>query len=326
MKKIILFLLLFLCLLAGLFFYSSTHEKAVQRKTVLSASKKRSSISHVFVIVMENTNWSTLKDNRSAPYINSLLHSSQVSYATQYYALHHPSEPNYVWMEAGEANNLPHDKKKINLITDGDPTDTNSTTTNDHLVTLLEKKGLSWKVYAEGIDGTNCPMMSSDSSHFAARHIPMLFFQDITNDEKNCMRHIRPFSELETDISHNTVSNYSFIVPDLCNSMHDIYNCQSFNRIKNGDDWLTKTIPLIQKSPIFTTSTIFLTWDEGSGESTSPIGMIVLSPFAKGNGYHNTIPYTHSSLLRTVQDIFSLTPFLRDAKNAEGLNDLFINL
>jgi hypothetical protein len=49
----------------------------------------------------------------------------------------------------------------------------------------------------------------------------------------------------------------------------------------------------------------------------------VLSPFAKGNGYSNTIHYTHGSMLRTMQEIFSVKPLLRDAKTEKDLSDMF---
>ncbi len=51
--------------------------------------------------------------------------------------------------------------------------------------------------------------------------------------------------------------------------------------------------------------------------------MIVLSPFAKGGGYSNKIAYTHSSTLRTIQEIFGVEPFLGDAANSNDLSDLF---
>src|SRR5712672_1075806 len=63
-----------------------------------------SGIKTVFVIVMENHNWSSIIGNiTTAPYINSLLTRSDSSYANQYFnpPLIHPSEPNYIWMEAG---------------------------------------------------------------------------------------------------------------------------------------------------------------------------------------------------------------------------------
>ena len=69
---------------------------------------------------------------------------------------------------------------------------------------------------------------------------------------------------------------------------------------------------------------IFITWDEGQG-GDGPIGMIVLSPNAKGGGYQNTIHYTHSSTLKTIEEIFHVTPLLGDAATSttNDLSDLF---
>jgi phosphatidylinositol-3-phosphatase len=49
----------------------------------------------------------------------------------------------------------------------------------------------------------------------------------------------------------------------------------------------------------------------------------VLSPFAKGGGYVSHTQYYHSSMLRTVQEIFGITPLIRDAANRPNLSDLF---
>ena len=74
---------------------------------------------------------------------------------------------------------------------------------------------------------------------------------------------------------------------------------------------------------------LFITWDEGEGGSApgdtgdGPIGMIVLSPKAKGGGYTNSIYYNHCSTLRTIEEIFHLTPILGDAANQTDLSDLF---
>jgi hypothetical protein len=59
-----------------------------------------------------------------------------------------------------------------------------------------------------------------------------------------------------------------------------------------------------------------------SENGDGPIGMIAVSPFAKP-GYSNTIRYTHSSTLRTLEEIFGVTPLLGDAQNASDLSDLF---
>src|SRR3954467_5109255 len=59
-------------------------------------------IKHVFVIVMENHNWSDVKGSPSAPYLNKKL-LPQSAGAEKYSNAPslHPSEPNYLWMEAG---------------------------------------------------------------------------------------------------------------------------------------------------------------------------------------------------------------------------------
>jgi hypothetical protein len=78
---------------------------------------------------------------------------------------------------------------------------------------------------------------------------------------------------------------------------------------------------ILQSSAYQDGGVLFITWDEGA--PNGPIGMIVLSPYAKGKGYSNSIFYTHSSTLRTLEEIFGVTPLLGDAANATDLRDLF---
>ncbi len=107
--------------------------------------------------------------------------------------------------------------------------------------------------------------------------------------------------------------------------MHD--SCAPTNNsIKQGDNWLAQNLPAILNSAAYQNNgLIIITWDEGEGASDGPIGMIVLSPFAKGGGYHNAIRYTHSATLRTLQRIFGVIPLLGGAATAPDLSDLFVN-
>jgi hypothetical protein len=52
---------------------------------------------------------------------------------------------------------------------------------------------------------------------------------------------------------------------------------------------------------------------------------MVISKYAK-SGYSNSISYTHSSTLRTIQQLFKLPVLLGDAANATDLSDLFTAL
>src|SRR5450631_1856480 len=68
----------------------------------------------VFVILMENHEWSQIKGSASAPYINNTL-LPMGAHAEQYYNPPnlHPSEPNYIWLEAGT---------NFGILNDNDPT------------------------------------------------------------------------------------------------------------------------------------------------------------------------------------------------------------
>ncbi|MEP6987022.1 MAG: alkaline phosphatase family protein, partial [Chloroflexota bacterium] len=226
----------------------------------------------------------------------------------------HPSEPNYIWLEAGT---------NFGVKNDSDPA-SNHQASKAHLTTLLDGAGISWKAYQENITGTTCPL--SSSGLYAAKHNPMIFFDDVTgvNNPKSayCIEHERPYTELAPDMASGKVARYNFITPNLCNDMHNSSGCTTTNSILNGDNWLKQEIPKILASDAYKKGgIIFITWDEGEG-GDGPIGMIVLSSGAKV-GYSNTIRYTHSSTLRTVQEIFGVQPLLGDAANATSMSDLF---
>jgi phosphatidylinositol-3-phosphatase len=117
---------------------------------LISATAARAGLnqsSTVFIILMENHNWSSIKGSASAPYINNTL-LPMASYCDQYYNPPgiHPSEPNYLWLEAG-----------TNFVLDDNPPATNHQSTTNHFVTQLKNAGISWKTYQESIDGLTCP-------------------------------------------------------------------------------------------------------------------------------------------------------------------------
>jgi hypothetical protein len=274
-------------------------------------------IKTVFVILMENCNWSGVISNSSAPYINNTL-LPMASYCLQYCNPpgNHPSLPNYLWLEAGT---------NFGLTNDADPVVYHQNT-SQHLVSQLARAGISWKSYQEDIPGDVVPL--TETNLYVARHNPMVFFDDVTgtNDPANAygIAHFRPYSELEGDLASNRVAHYNFLTPNLCDDMHTAVPPLD-NTVLQGDTWLSEQIPIIMASAAYRSAgAIFILWDEGGFSSDGPIGMMVVSPFAKGAGYSNSIPYTHSSTLRTFQEIFSVGPLLGDAANATDLSDLFV--
>jgi hypothetical protein len=270
-----------------------------------------SDVHTVFLILMENHNWSDIVGNSSAPFINDTL-LTQGAHAENYMNPPgvHPSEPNYIWLEAGS---------NLGVTSDAAPSRTHQSTTR-HLVTQLTAKGVSWKSYQEDISGQSCPL--TNSGRYAPKHNPMIFFDDVTDRNSptsaTCIAHIRPFDELAQDLGNNHAAAYNFITPNLCNDMHD--DCTG-DAIKQGDDWLAANVPMIMASRAYQQGgAILITWDEGEG-GDGPIGMIALSPNTTA-GKSVSTAFDHSSTLRTVQEIFGVTPLLGSAAQATDLAEL----
>jgi hypothetical protein len=265
----------------------------------------------VFVILMENANWADVRGSSHAPYLNGTL-LPMGAHAERYFNPPgvHPSEPNYLWLEGG---------RDFGIRDDRDPS-AHTVKTDAHLVALLGKAGISWKAYQEEIAPDECPVTSHGL--YAAKHDPFVFFDDVTSSAAFCTAHIRPLPELAADLEAGKAARYNFITPDLCNDMHGAPGCRR-DWLRNGDDWMAQWIPRILASPQYKAGgAILITWDEGEHGSDGPIGMIVVSPFAKP-GFSSDEHYTHSSLLRTVQEIFAVTPLLGDAAKAKDLSSLF---
>lgn len=292
-------------------------------------------IKTVFLIVLANKDWSSIRFSINAPYINSLLWTWSSAfcegYKNSFFTNVHPSVPNYQLLEAGQtATSL--------AAANADPGVFNCARGVDHLTKQMDRAGLDWRSYQEGVKGRDeiekCPLRQHEN--YVARHNPFLYFDDVSGSNcsdryaTNCLRHISPYLRLDTDLKNNSVARYNFISPDQCNNMHGGISCiQSRDQqIKAGDDWLRREVPRIMASDAYKDhGAIIITWDEGEWiplfAENNPIGMIVLSPDA-ANGPHDCTGLSHLSTLRTLQEIFFLFPkFLNGAAGVRDLAILF---
>jgi hypothetical protein len=149
--------------------------------TAFAQDKPDRQVGVVFYIELENHNWtqpasettpSQIFGSPAAPYINSLVtpgnpNAKQVSYATAYHNVLatpsgnnpsiHPSEPNYIWQEAGWNFGIFNDNDPYSASNPSVPAiqaylAANPIYTGEHLTGLMEKNGLTWKSYQEDID------------------------------------------------------------------------------------------------------------------------------------------------------------------------------
>ena len=176
--------------------------------SVASASQAvtTSVIKHVFVVAMENHDAAEVYgDTTDAPYINGTLVPSY-AHSTNFnddLALSIPSEPHYVWIEAGTNAFSDH-----TFTTDSDPSKSNSTSSTSHLATQIKNatNGVTWRTYQEGLDSATgtCPIHSS--GFFAAKHDPFVFFKDVVGSPPSatnsyCTSHHRAYSSFAGDLS-----------------------------------------------------------------------------------------------------------------------------
>jgi hypothetical protein len=370
-----------------------------------SLSASAENVKTVFVIAMENHNWTQpanqftggiqqIYGSPYAPFINSLVNgtatalingsmvniSEQTAYATNYHNVlatasgsnpHiHPSEPNYIWAEAGT---------NFRILNDDNPYHANCTVdtnqnTGLHLSTLLTAAGKTWRSYQEDTDVSltdNTPLATSQYTvplfsfsgsfasgvnafngsaqyNYASKHNPMVFFTDAnggcnTTPSNALSSQYAPLQQLFNDLANDTVADYNWITPNQYNDMHTTlsagYKGLSGDpaKIKQGDDFLRQIVPAIMASEAYKNhGVIILWWDESEADGVAgdngddfnhTIGEIVISPHAHANvnglPYASPLNYTHSSDLRTMQEIFRVGPFLGDAANANDLSDLF---
>ena len=285
-----------------------------QTPPTLAVDVAAHSIKRIFIIVMENQDWSSIKGSPSAPYINRELLPSFAHAENYRNGGLHPSLGNYITLEAGD---------NLGIMSDAAPNDLHLPVPC-HLSTYLEAVGVPWKAYEEGIDGKTCPV--ADIGSYAVRHDPFVYFDDVAGNPPNqasqrCVAHVRPYAELAHDLQAGSVARYNFITPDLCNSGHD--TCAPYHDpVRQSDAWLERELPKLMASQTYQNGgAIFITWDE-SAVADDPIGMIVVSPLAK-KGYTSSLPYSHTSTLRTVEEVLGVMPLLRGAATATSLSDLF---
>ena len=249
---------------------------------------------HIFVIVMENKDYERVLGGDQAPYMSSL--ARQYGVATNYYGIRHPSLPNYMALTGGDTFGI------TNNCTDCFVNATN-------LVDQLEAGGKSWKAYMEDMPS---PCFVGDAAPlYKQKHNPFIYYDNVRTNAARCNK-IVPFTQFATDMQTNDVPDFVWITPNMCNDMHD---CP----VGTGDRWLKTWVPTILQSPAWKDSgALFITFDEGSGTggccqnaAGGRIATLVISPLGH-TGFSSNVPYTHYSLLRTIETAWQL-PLLRQA-------------
>ncbi len=250
--------------------------------------------SHVFVVIFENT---AAADGvgPQAPYLAEL--AARYGLATNYFGVGHPSQPNYLELFSGSTHGVTDDKSHDIAA--------------PNLADQLEAAGLTWRIFAENYPGKCFTGVTSTGGPdgdgvYKRKHVPAISFKSIAGDPSRCAN-ITDFSHLDP-----TAANVAFIVPNLCNDMHD---CP----IATGDAWARRVLGPIIASPAMADGIMFITFDEAKGDPNH-VATLVVSPRLAA-AVTSARRYDHASLLRTIEDLYGL-PCLADACKAQPMTDL----
>ena len=200
---------------------------------------------HIVLILFENKEFGSVIGDPDMPVYNRL--ANEYTLLTQFYAVRHPSLPNYIALIGGD--------------TFGITSDCNDCFVNaPSLPDLIEASGRTWKTYQEDMPQ---PCYLGNKQNYAQKHNPFVYFDPIRQDLERCNRSVVPLTDLSTDVQAGTLPNFMFISPNLCNDAHD---CS----LKVADGWLSNLLdtllPALEADgqPYL----VVLTFDEGQGDGS----------------------------------------------------------
>ena len=280
-------------------------------------------VPHVLIVVEENTDYADVcgPNNISMPFLCGL--KSLGSFSANYYAPTHPSIGNYVDLGWGV----------ITTNDDGcDPSSCGFPYTGDNIVRELNAAGKTWKGYAESLPST-C-YFGGDSGQYAVRHSPIPYISDV---QSNCMNGYVAFEDPNLGFAHdlaaNTLPNYAFITPNLCDDAHDCTIPGSLI----PDQWLQNNV--IQSllngghlDPTTGDTVLIVTFDESNADNTNGGGLVYWFMMGKNvkQNYQSTGPgpspgfYSHESTLRVIAEMLGANfSGLGGAASAPDMTEFF---
>jgi hypothetical protein len=256
-------------------------------------------IRHVFLIVLENENYSaTFGPRPEAPYLAKKL-TAQGQLLTNYYGTGHASLDTYITMVSGQSANpvTQSDCQRYTNVTPGTigpggqavgegclyPSSVKT------IANQLQTKGLSWRGYMEDmgkdparepsrcahpkLGATDPTQTATKRDQYASRHNPFAYFRSIIDNTRSCRRHVVPLALLRHDLAASKrTPNFSFITPDLCHDGHDA-KCADPSEpggFAGINDFLRRWVPRIRSAPAFhPNGLLIVTFDEAGSDASS---------------------------------------------------------
>ncbi|RUS23449.1 phosphoesterase family-domain-containing protein [Endogone sp. FLAS-F59071] len=275
----------------------------------------------VVIIVLENQDYAEASRD---PYLSSL--SSNGALLTNYMAIAHPSQPNYLAIVAGTDEGISDDgnynfgsKTVVDLLeAKGMLRVPKMFLFSFTLVQIYQRvlrtiSGISWKSYQENYPST-CYTGTSSRLYYR-KHNPFISFTNISGNSTRCAK-IVDATELATDIQNNAVPQFVWYTPNINDDGHN-------TNLATASKWLKGFLTPKLSEPNFITNTVVLiTFDESETQSgPNQVYSALVGPVVSVQGSDNTA-YTHYSMLATIEENWGLGNLGQNDVDAIVFNNL----
>ncbi|MFF4289695.1 alkaline phosphatase family protein [Streptomyces sp. NPDC001633] len=250
---------------------------------------------HVVVVVFENHAYEQVIGSSSAPYLNNTLKAGGAN-LTNSFALTHPSQPNYLDLFSGATQGVTDDSCYT-------PQFSGAANLGSELIAA----GKSWGSYNEGLPAEGSTTCTNSATKYARKHNPWFAFNNVP------LNTAHTFSQFPTNYS--TLPKVSYVVPNLCNDMHD---CS----ITTGDNWLKNNLDGYAQWAKNNNSLLLVTFDEDDRAHNNHVATVLYGAHVTP-GSSSSATYNHYNVLRTVEDLAGLTTHAGNAASASDITGIW---
>ncbi|KAK0617289.1 phosphoesterase family-domain-containing protein [Immersiella caudata] len=208
---------------------------------------------------------------------------------TNYFAVTHPSQPNYAAAVAGDYFGMDHDEFvsfPSNIFT---------------VVDLLETRNISWGEYQEhiphaGFRGMNYSNQATGENDYVRKHNPLILFDRVGEDEER-RRQVKGFEEFWEDLRERRLPQWVFVTPNMTNNAHD-------SSMKVAGKWTREWLEGLLEDEYFMEGTLVVaTFDESGGSKVqNRVFTLLLGGVIPRSlwGTTDDVFYSHYSTISTV--------------------------
>lgn len=260
-----------------------------------SARAAQPKVTKLLVFVEENHAMRQMR--QGMPYTSAL--ARRYGYATSYYAVAHPSLPNYLAIAGGTTYGVDDD---------GPPSQHRIRGASVFGQALRE--GRTAALYVDGMPG-NCATRDGGND-YAVKHNPWPYF---VGEARQCRAHDVPVARLGGDIARGRLPNAGMVVPNRC---HDAHDCD----LSVADRWLQGYLTKVFAGPDWRSGhlAVVVTADEDDHSAGNKVLTVVVHPSQHGKVVRTRLD--HYALTRLYDDILH-APYLHRAASAASMAKAF---